>query len=170
MIAGQDLSCLVGPSWELYPVISVIRTGERVILLARAEPDWGNYHFVRRSNGNECWAYSGGSQLEGNHQALPVRQAPPPPTRTPTPVAATTLTIHNNLGQTIWYAYISLSSDPNWGPDRLGSSTVPPGGSYTFSLPAGVYDIKLEDAGHGQIFVRWSYTIGPGPTSLSASP
>ncbi|MCK8785108.1 Tat pathway signal protein [Roseomonas sp. NAR14] len=59
--------------------------------------------------------------------------APPPVARGGNP----SFQFVNNTGQEIRELYVSLTSDRNWGPDRLGSSTLPPGTSFPVSLPTG---------------------------------
>lgn len=43
----------------------------------------------------------------------------------------------NSTGVVVNELYVSLSTDQNWGPDRLGRGTLPPGASMPVSLPAG---------------------------------
>lgn len=43
----------------------------------------------------------------------------------------------NQGGQVIRELYVSLSSQNSWGGDRLGTATLPPGGSVQVSLPQG---------------------------------
>jgi hypothetical protein len=43
----------------------------------------------------------------------------------------------NSTGVVVNELYVSLSTDTNWGTDRLGSSTLPAGASMPISLPAG---------------------------------
>jgi hypothetical protein len=80
MTAGQDLSCVKGPKFDLYDWVAVIKQGETVTLLARASPDWGEYYYVRMSNGTECWAFGGSSTKNGDTSSLPLKEAPPTPT------------------------------------------------------------------------------------------
>ena len=42
-----------------------------------------------------------------------------------------TLTIVNNSNREIRHLYFSPTSQDNWGPDQLNSSTIVPGGSFT---------------------------------------
>ncbi len=51
----------------------------------------------------------------------------------------------NRSGQAILEAYVSPSTDTNWGVDRLGRDVVPIGQSYAIRLPAGqcVNDIRV---------------------------
>ncbi|MBW8269110.1 Tat pathway signal protein [Caldovatus aquaticus] len=44
-------------------------------------------------------------------------------------------TFVNQSGATIRELYVSLSSDRNWGPDRLGANVLSPGQSVSISLP-----------------------------------
>jgi hypothetical protein len=80
MTAGQDLSCVKGPKWDLYDWVAIIKQGETVTLLARSTPDWGEYYYVRMSDGTECWAYGGSSTKNGDTSSLPEKEAPPTPT------------------------------------------------------------------------------------------
>jgi hypothetical protein len=59
--------------------------------------------------------------------------------------------INNQSSTVICYAMISAHSDPNWGPDQLGSSTIPPGSSYVWTVGTGVWDVKLEDCNHNTL-------------------
>ncbi len=70
-----------------------------------------------------------------------------------------TIVLHNNSGQTVFYAYISPCSDSTWGNDDLGSSTVPSGGTFNFTVPAGCYDMKAEDASHNIIDVEMGINV-----------
>jgi len=60
-------------------------------------------------------------------------------------VAEASLTLVNNLDIPICYVFISPSDSAEWGNDWLGNDTIPPGGSYTFHLPAGTYDLSARD-------------------------
>lgn len=51
-----------------------------------------------------------------------------------------------NQGQrTVMQVYASLTTDNNWGPDRLGADTVAPGAIYPLRLPEGncMYDVRF---------------------------
>ncbi|MCS7179233.1 MAG: hypothetical protein RML46_09120 [Anaerolineae bacterium] len=64
-------------------------------------------------------------------------------------VEAASLTLVNQLDIPICYVLISPSDSTEWGNDWLGGETVPPGGSYTFRLPAGTYNLSARDCdGH----------------------
>ena len=55
-------------------------------------------------------------------------------------------TFVNRTRWTIMQIYMQPSSDPNWGPDQLGSRVLSPGNSYTLrGLGPDDYDIKLVD-------------------------
>lgn len=63
-----------------------------------------------------------------------------------------TLTIINNSGVTIFYAYVSPSTSPDWGNDVLGASTIANGESFTVTgIVPGTYDLKVEDSSHNTI-------------------
>lgn len=54
---------------------------------------------------------------------------------------------------TVMQVFASLSTDQNWGPDRLGNDTVAPGAVYPIRLPEGpcMYDIRfVYDSGQPQ--------------------
>lgn len=63
----------------------------------------------------------------------------------------TRIVLHNNSGQTVYYAYVSPCGDPNWGDDDLGSATVPNGGTFTFPVAPGCYDLKAEGMNYNVI-------------------
>jgi hypothetical protein len=78
------------------------------------------------------------------------------------------LTVYNNTSSTLFYMYISPSTSSSWGDDQLGSSTIPAGGSYTFSVPAGTYDLKAEDSSHNVLGTQMGVYIS-GSTSWTVS-
>lgn len=51
----------------------------------------------------------------------------------------------NQGQQTVMEVYASLTTDQNWGPDRLGADTVAPGAVYPLRLPEGdcMYDMRF---------------------------
>ena len=59
-----------------------------------------------------------------------------------------------NQGRTtVMQVFASLTTDQNWGPDRLGADTVAPGAVYAIRLPEGpcMYDIRfVYDSGQPQ--------------------
>lgn len=59
--------------------------------------------------------------------------------------AQTQLVLVNNTRTPIYYVYISPCSASSWGADQLGSSVVMPGRTWTFTMPAGCYDLKAVD-------------------------
>ena len=60
------------------------------------------------------------------------------------PQGALDFTFVNRTPHTIREIYMSSSSDPNWGPDRLGARILPVGESLTVrNIAPGNYDIKL---------------------------
>lgn len=68
--------------------------------------------------------------------------------------------ITNGLGNwDIWYAYVSESSESDWGDDRLGSSILSPGCVLTVWVDPGTYDILLEDE-DGDTYTRYGVTVG----------
>lgn len=52
--------------------------------------------------------------------------------------------LNNYSSHTIMYFYMSPTSQSTWGPDRLGSSTIPPGRNFTVNnVPCDSYDVKI---------------------------
>ena len=51
----------------------------------------------------------------------------------------------NQGQQTVMEVYASLTTDQNWGPDRLGAETVAPGAVFALRLPEGdcMYDLRF---------------------------
>ena len=73
------------------------------------------------------------------HDPAPV--GPPPPTV----VGAASITVQNASSFDIYQMYMSSSSDPNWGPDQLGTGILSSGSSLTLTMPCDAYDIKIVD-------------------------
>jgi hypothetical protein len=62
----------------------------------------------------------------------------------------------NDLPAEICHVYLSPSDETNWGEDELGEEEViAPGSRRTFSVPAGTYDVLLEDCDEKTIFERY---------------
>ncbi|MBN2386646.1 MAG: hypothetical protein JXB85_06460 [Anaerolineales bacterium] len=62
------------------------------------------------------------------------------------------LEITNHSGVDIFYLYISPTTSSDWGDDQLGADIISVGSTYTLSnIPAGTYDIKVEDSSHNVI-------------------
>ncbi|NLE43366.1 MAG: hypothetical protein GX620_01490 [Chloroflexi bacterium] len=69
------------------------------------------------------------------------------------------LTLYNNSGSEICYAYISLSTSDTWGGDQLGNSTIPDGEYHDFMVTAGNYDLLAEDCNGNTVDERYGVTI-----------
>jgi hypothetical protein len=110
----------------------------------------GTYTIIARGFGHAAGSYS---------LSLTCGSAPPP-------AANATVHLVNNSGQTVWYAYVSPTSDSNFydSGDRLGSSTVPAGGTFDITVPAGDYDLLAEGSGHSTIETEWSVHLTGGST------
>lgn len=54
----------------------------------------------------------------------------------------------NRTNKTIQVVRASLATESSWGDDRLGTSVIPPGGTFAIRLPQGacVYDVRIEYA------------------------
>jgi hypothetical protein len=78
-------------------------------------------------------------------------QGPPPAAAGPT--GNPSFNLVNQGRQTVMQVFASLSTDQNWGPDRLGADTVAPGAVYAIRLPEGpcTYDLRfVYDGGQPQ--------------------
>lgn len=75
------------------------------------------------------------------------------------------LEIINASGTDIWYLYVSPSSSTTWGNDLLGANIIPTGESYVLSdIPAGTYDLMVEDSNHNPIETWMGVDIAGFPT------
>jgi hypothetical protein len=87
----------------------------------------------------------------------------PPPTATPRPTepppASGNVTLLNQSGQTVCYVRMSPSTQTTWGSDWLGSDTVSAGGSYTFDVAPGAWDLRAEDCSNTVIQEDYGITI-----------
>ncbi|MBI5517465.1 MAG: hypothetical protein HY909_27085 [Deltaproteobacteria bacterium] len=70
------------------------------------------------------------------------------------------LSVTNATAETVCYLYISPVSDPNWGPDQLGSRVLSPGETDSYALYAGQWDIRADDCNHNQLAVLRNQPIG----------
>lgn len=59
-----------------------------------------------------------------------------------TPSNEVMLEILNNTSEDIWYIYISPSTSDSWGEDWLDQDILASNGSYYFTLPPGIYDLR----------------------------
>lgn len=91
---------------------------------------------------------------------------PPPSNQS---VAAGTFLISNQTSGTVCYAMFSPASDPNWGPDQLGSSTIGSGETYAWTVGLGVWDVKLEDCDHNTVLERRGVDIQGAGTILTVT-
>ncbi len=65
----------------------------------------------------------------------------------------------NNTGDSIWYVYISPTSNPYWGDDLLGSSTIANGETHIFRMEPGDYDMRAEGEGNSLIAEEWGVSV-----------
>ena len=156
MTAGQELSCVKGPHWIFYEWVTKIPEGETVTLLAKASEDWEEYYYVRKSDGTECWAFGGSSTKTGDYWDLPVREAPPLP--------EVEFTITNQTGLDIFDVFIREGDATAWGADRLDGGTIPAGGSFSLTLTAGFYDVKINDPYPAPLYEKHDRPIGAEAT------
>jgi ribosomal protein S17 len=75
-----------------------------------------------------------------------------------------TVTIVNNTGYTVWYVYMSASTDTNWGDDLLADDQILNNGeSVSIELPHPLsvtsrYDIRLRDS-DGDDYIKMNVTV-----------
>jgi len=105
-----------------------------------------------RRNINLCnlteLAFDGRQAQQGGQ---PPQQAQPPVQAGPT--GNPSFNLVNQGRQAVMQVFASLTTDQNWGPDRLGADTVAPGAVYPVRLPEGpcMYDIRfVYDGGQPQ--------------------
>jgi len=177
-----DTNCRSGPG-KVYDHLGALLAGEQTEVVG-----WdgvGEYWYVRNPDqpGGFCWLWGQYATVTGDWQSLP--QVTPPHTPAPTltqtqlsllqPVYITgiatiaptaTITIVNNGNAVIFYVYISLSTASDWGSDRLAASTIPAGGSFTFTVAPGTYDIKAEGGSH-DVIKTWFGMAVQGNITLS---
>ena len=84
-------------------------------------------------------------------------------------VAAGTFLITNQSSTTICYAMFSPVSDPNWGPDQLGSNVITSGSTYSWTVGLGVWDVKLQDCDHNTLLERRNMDIQGAGTLLTVT-
>jgi hypothetical protein len=155
MTAGQALSCVKGPDWKLYEWVAGIAEGETVTLIARAVPEIPDYYVVRKSNGTECWAFGGGSTINGSTAGLPVRETPPLP--------QVTYVIKNSVLINLCDVYIRPMDEAAWGIDRLGAEIIPTNSTFSVTLTAGYYDVQIKDCFFTVLYEEHDRAIGSDP-------
>lgn len=108
-----------------------------------------------RRNINLCnltdLAFDGRQAQQGGQPQQQRPQGPPPAAAGPT--GNPSFNLVNQGRQTVMQVFASLTTDQNWGPDRLGADTVAPGAVYPIRLPEGpcMYDIRfVYDSGQPQ--------------------
>jgi len=74
------------------------------------------------------------------------------------------LNVVNRSSQSLFYFYASACSDNSWGPDQLGSGTIPSGRSHSFTVTPGCWDFKARFQS-GEEVVRRGVQIAPGSTT-----
>ena len=72
----------------------------------------------------------------------------------------TNYVIVNNTGYEIYAAYVSSSTNPNWGEDLL-STTIPPGGTRNMWTTSSVIDIMLVDV-DGDSYTKFGIRVTNG--------
>lgn len=67
------------------------------------------------------------------------------PQRGPVPTGNPSFHLVNQSRVAVMEAYVSLSTEQEWGPDRLGNDVVPPGRNFAIRLPEGpcLHDVRF---------------------------
>lgn len=83
---------------------------------------------------------------------------------------STGIKVVNNAPASIYHLYVSPTSTSNWGPDQLGTSTVPAnGGSVAFTANPGRYDLKLIMS-TGNQYTLYNFEVTAGQTITVINP
>lgn len=68
------------------------------------------------------------------------------------PLQRAPVLVVNNSSREICYLYISPADSESWGPDWMGKDvTIPAGGTRTFQVPLGTYDLRADDCDHNPL-------------------
>lgn len=77
------------------------------------------------------------------------------------------IVVQNNSGATICFVNFSSTSASDWGGDQLGSQeTIGPGANRSWTVPAGSYDVRLQDCEHGTLAERRGVAVN-GQTAVT---
>lgn len=81
----------------------------------------------------------------GQAQTQPPQPTPPQRGTQTGPTGNPSFNLVNQSRATVMEAYASLSTEQEWGPDRLGNDTVAPGRNFAIRLPEGpcLYDVRF---------------------------
>lgn len=69
------------------------------------------------------------------------------------------LVLANHSSEPICQVFISPTTDDSWNDDWLGGQVIEPGGTYTFSVASGRYDLQASDCSGGELDVVWDTLI-----------
>ena len=70
------------------------------------------------------------------------------------------IVLTNATPVSICYVYISPSTDNSWGDDQLGANeTIAPGGSRTFRVSPGTYDLQAQDCSHNPMSLLFGQSV-----------
>lgn len=76
-----------------------------------------------------------------------------------------TLVVQNNTSYTIYWLYVSPSSDDSWGQDQLGSNVISPGSSFRLvGIVPGTYDIRAEVSDRSLYWQKFGISFSAGAT------
>jgi hypothetical protein len=139
-----NTNCRTGPGDD-YPIVGALQVGQFAEVVGRSQ--YSDSWIIRLPSNPAviCWLWAQYATVIGNTAGLPIYQAPP--TQTPTTSPYVILTIINNSVNDIYFVYFSLTTEP-WGVDRLGADILNIGEAFSWTIPVGRYDVKVELAGH----------------------
>lgn len=101
-----------------------------------------------------------------SQQTAPTQSQSNPPQTVGGGQTGTFYIVNNTNSLTICYYFMALSSDPEWGPDRLGEQDVIyPGESYMLTyVPYGTYDAQALDCDGNVLGEVWGFDFPPNDT------
>ncbi len=126
----------------------------------------------------DSWDDGGSAPAGGGKEE---EAGPPPKATAASGRSATSLTLLNAADRSVCYVFISATTEDSWGDDWLGGEDViAPGGSRTFDLPAGAYDLMALDCDEEALdrvdniylegAMEWTVGEGASPPRATASP
>ena len=132
--------------------------GETEVIGAGAERVFtvtpGRYDLQAEDCGNNPLSTEMGVDVSGAYTWIVTGPELPPNAGEPVNV-----TVVNNGSVPVYYIYISPVTSDQWGEDWLGTSILEPGASRTFTVEAGLWDMRADDQDHNVLSLRWNVTI-----------
>lgn len=116
----------------------------------------------------------GGSAPSTAGRSVPLNTGRGTPAGRGAPAAATAsgaaqVQVINRTDQALFYLHVSRCTDTGWGDDRLGSSTVLSGNTYTFALEPGCWDLRAKFQNEQEVVRRsWELVAGPATWTITS--